>query len=369
MSKDTITMIIAAGIYPPSIGGPATYAKLLVDRFSSYGYEVEVVAFDSVRRYPKIVSHALYFLRLLRGSVGVDVIYVMDPVSVGLPALMVSLFTRKRYILRLGGDYAWEQGVARFGVKQTLDNFVLERQSVLQVRLLQYIQSLVARNAKMVVVPSEYLKRIVVKWGLPLGKIKVIYNAFDAPVIPPAEVSKKNTISVLSVGRLVAWKGFKELIAVVRELVLEGHAITLEIAGSGPLEKELQEYINDIDAGRYITLLGPLAKEDLYRKMLSSDIFVLYTKYEGFSHLILEAMSLGVPIITTKVGGNVEILHDDVNAILIDRNTKDLKSAIVALSKDALLRDRISEQAKADVSVFTHEKMFRELDKAIRSLV
>ena len=54
-----IKLVIATGIYPPSIGGPASYSKLLMDEFGEYGYDINIVTFDSVRLYPKGISHII----------------------------------------------------------------------------------------------------------------------------------------------------------------------------------------------------------------------------------------------------------------------------------------------------------------------
>ena len=118
-----IKLVIATGIYPPSIGGPATYSKLLYDKFPSMGIDVSVETFDSVRMYPRVISHIIYFVRLLNTAIGKDIILAQDTVSVGLPALCVSKILRKPFFVRVPGDYAWEQSVQRFDVKEGIDEF------------------------------------------------------------------------------------------------------------------------------------------------------------------------------------------------------------------------------------------------------
>ncbi len=367
MEKEKLHMTIATGIYPPSIGGPASYSKLLADEFDEYGYSINVVTFDSFRKYPKGISHLLYFFTLLKKSVGTDFLYVMDPVTVGLPAFLVSLFVRKPYLLRLGGDYAWEQGVARFGVLDTLDDFVVRKQDSIPVRILQKVQAFVARHSKKVIVPSKYLGKIVEKWGIESSQIKVIYNAFEPASFLLKEKVPSKQVSIISVGRLVAWKGFRELVYVTNKLVKEGISVTLSIVGSGPLQKELEDYITELDAGEYITMKGVLSKKDLEKEMLEHDVFALYTGYEGFSHLILEAMSLGVPILTTKVGGNTEVLQDRENAILIDRDKEALEKSLKEIVLDETLRKKLSSKAQQDVRRFSKKNMFIELDETIRN--
>ena len=92
-------ILIATGIYPPSVGGPATYSKILRDELPKRGVEVSVLSFDEVRHFPKGVSHVSYFLKIISRGWGVDVIFAQDPVSVGLPAFFAALLMGKRFFL------------------------------------------------------------------------------------------------------------------------------------------------------------------------------------------------------------------------------------------------------------------------------
>jgi glycosyltransferase involved in cell wall biosynthesis len=111
-------ILVATGIYPPQIGGPATYSKLLYDELPKRGFQVDIVNFGDFISKPKIIRHILFFIELLKKGQGVDVVYAQDPVSVGLPALIASQILQKKFVLKIVGDYAWEQGVQRFRVER-----------------------------------------------------------------------------------------------------------------------------------------------------------------------------------------------------------------------------------------------------------
>ena len=66
MAKKHRKILIATGIFPPDIGGPATYSKLLLDELSNRGLAVKVVSFGAVRHLPKIIRHFVYFFKILR---------------------------------------------------------------------------------------------------------------------------------------------------------------------------------------------------------------------------------------------------------------------------------------------------------------
>ena len=96
-------------------------------------------------------------------------------------------------MVKIVGDYAWEQGQQRFGITQTLDDFVQTTHVPFLVRLLRRIQTRVAQGAVRVIVPSEYLKDIVIQWGIPEKKITIINNSIQLPAhIPTPEKRKAN---------------------------------------------------------------------------------------------------------------------------------------------------------------------------------
>ncbi len=164
-------IVIATPLYPPEIGGPATYAKLLEEGLPGKDIEVELVKFSEVRHLPKLIRHIAYYHRVLRAARNADVVFALDPVSVGLPAMKAAQKAGKPFVVKIVGDYAWEQGQQRFGVTENLDEFVKSEQKSFFVRRLQKIQTYVAKNATRIIVPSEYLKGIVAAWGIPKEKI------------------------------------------------------------------------------------------------------------------------------------------------------------------------------------------------------
>ncbi len=371
-------ILIATGIFPPDIGGPATYSKLLADELPKHNIQVEILSFGLVRNLPKIIRHFVYFWKVLTAGLRVDIIFAQDPVSVGLPSFLAAKIIRKKFILKIVGDYAWEQGMQRFGVKDLLDDF-LSKKYGWKVETLRKIQKFVANNADKIIVPSEYLKKVVLKWGITPDKIYVIYNAFEAPqiTISGEEARKKLNLSgtiLISAGRLVPWKGFTALIEIMPEILEQIPDAKLIIIGDGPEFKNLKSLPADathqaLQAGQIsnlkingnVFLTGQLSHEDLLIYLKAGDIFVLNTAYEGFSHHILEAMAIGIPVITTNRGGNSEIIDNGKNGILIDYNNKDeLKKAIIDLYNSLVLKMKLTQNAKNKVMEFGKEKMIKE---------
>ena len=291
-------LLIATPLYPPEIGGPATYVKLLEEGLPKRGIEVEVVKFSEVRHLPKIIRHIVYYRRLKKALKGADAVLALDPVSVGLPACIAAEEAKKPLIVKIVGDYAWEQGQQRFDVEVDLDEFVKTIEVPPSVRALRKIQTYVAEHATRVIVPSEYLKGIVAAWGttsprlrgtsIPAEKISVIYNGIELPAQLSLSEKKTGEFLIVSAGRRVPWKGFE---AIER------------VAGAHPDWR--------------VFIASGLSREEALGWVKAADVFVLNSSYEGLSHVLIEAMTLGTPVVVTRAGGNVELVADGETGLLV----------------------------------------------------
>jgi glycosyltransferase involved in cell wall biosynthesis len=358
-------LVIATPLYPPDIGGPATYAKTLEEELGKRDIAVSVVSFHTVRHLPKGLSHLAYAVKLFRALYGADVVLALDPVSVGFPAALMALVRNKKFVVKIVGDYAWEQGRQRFGVKDNLDEFVKKPSNkfLAQVVFLRMIQNFVASRADRIIVPSNYLKEIVSLWGIDPDKIEVVYNAFDGIPELGTQAQMRTALSItgmnlLSAGRLVPWKGFGTLIALMPELRKSFPEMKLFIAGSGPLDGALHAQIKEGGLTDAVVLLGNVEHEKLMEYVRAADCFVLNTGYEGLSHQLLEVLAVGTPIVTTNVGGNPELIEDDVTGKLVGYDDREaLRAAITAVLSYPARAQKIADDGKVFVSRFTVPRM------------
>ena len=319
-------LVIATPLYPPEIGGPATYAKLLEEGLPNRGIKVELVKFSEVRHLPRIIRHYVYYRRVLRAAQGADAVYALDPVSTGFPAMKAAQKAGKPFIVKIVGDYAWEQGQQRFGITQTLDEFVKEKQVPFAVRMLRRIQTRVARSATRIIVPSEYLKGVVAAWGIREEKIAVIYNGIEIPSHLPEYQKKEGEFLIVSAGRRVPWKGFEAI-----ERVGLRHPNWRVFIASGLPRTEVLGWIK------------------------AADVFVLNSLYEGLSHVLIEAMTLGTPVIATNAGGNPTLVADGETGLLVlPGNDASLEHALVVVAHDssaARERAQTGQKRMSDFSV------------------
>src|SRR3989344_2298614 len=186
-------LLIATGIYPPDLGGPATWVYFFAKEFMAQGHKVSVVTYSDklekdkapwrvyriLRSIPKGLRHLKFFWRVFRLAKDFDLILVSDTISAGFPAHLAAFLRRRPYILKIGGDYVWEQGVQRWGVKELLDDFLKKRYGF-KIELMRTLQSHVAKSRAWVLAPSQYLGSVAEKWGVRPEKISVIYNKIEA---------------------------------------------------------------------------------------------------------------------------------------------------------------------------------------------
>ena len=317
-------LVIATPLYPPEIGGPATYAKLLFEGLPKKGIEVELVKFSDVRHLPKIIRHYIYYRHVLKAIKNADVVLALDPVSVGLPAMWAAKKAGKPFVVKIVGDYAWEQGTQRFGVTQNLDEFVKTKQANFFVRKLQKIQTCVANAATRIIVPSPYLKDIILQWKIPEEKIQMIYNSIEIPQNIPTYQKKTGEFLVVSAGRRVPWKGFEAI-----ERVVEKHK----------------------NENWRVFIASGLPRIEALGWVKTADVFVLNSSYEGFPHVIIEAMTLGTPIVATDARFHRTLLEHGKTGVLIPLGDDDaLEQALLEIrSNPSAANERaIAAQRRVD---------------------
>lgn len=369
-------VLIATPLYPPQIGGPATHVTLMEKELPKVGFSFDVLPYASVRRYPKGISHMLYFLSVWRKGRRADVIYVLDALSVGFPVYLASKFLKIPYVLRLGGDQAWEQGIQRFGIDATLDEYLSQKSVPFVIACMRRLQTRVAKGAYAVVAPSLYLKKVIQRWGVDEKNIVVAYSApeelptVDAGAFRKHENIRNDALVISSIGRLVPWKGFKALIDAFKKFADSTENAYLLIAGDGPEKERLVSQIAQLGLESRVRLLGPLPRREIAGLLTDSDIFLLNTRYEGFSHQLIEAFMTHTPVITTAAGGNAELIEDGVNGLLVPFNDVEaITAAIARVSSDTALRHRLTQEGNAKRALFDAQTSISTIVHTLKSAI
>ena len=123
---------------------------------------------------------------------------------------------------------------------------------------------------------------------------------------------------LISVGRLVRRKGYDFLLDVELELP----EVKLFIVGDGPEKENLERKIDELQLQDRVVLLGNISEEIKFRYLSNSDVYVLSSVHEGFGIVLQEAMQVGLPIVSTDFGGQVDLVKDEENAFLVKYGNK-----------------------------------------------
>ncbi|MEO6697631.1 MAG: glycosyltransferase [Gammaproteobacteria bacterium] len=167
---------------------------------------------------------------------------------------------------------------------------------------------------------SESLKRHVVGLGADANKIRVVGNGVDTVKFSPIERAEArrrlnlppNAPILVSVGALVERKGFHRVIEQLPVLIKKFPDLIYLIVGGASPEgdwgEKLRAQVAQLDIADHVIFLGALSSGELKVPLSAADAFVLATRNEGWANVFLEAMACGLPVITTDVGGNAEVV-------------------------------------------------------------
>jgi glycosyltransferase involved in cell wall biosynthesis len=355
-------ILIVTGIFHPEPGGPATYLHRLLPELIARGHTVRVLTFGDgpTEGYPyplRLIPRRALPLRWADYARAAwaemrraDVMFVN---SLGLPLVGGGTIPR---VLKVVGDLAWERAVNRGWIAPTEDVDAFQRgRYPWRVRLLQAQRAREVRCADRVIVPSRYLRDMVVGWGAPPERVHVITNALppDAGTVDLSQSEARATLGLgaepllLTVARLVPWKGIDHLI---RALSAVPEARLL-VAGEGPDESRLRALADGAGVTGRVTFLGRVSRERLALYFRAADYAVLYSGYEGLSHVLLEALAAGTPVIVSDKGGNPELVRHGVNGLLVPYPNPDALAAA--------LRDAFSGETRAHLAAHTGDGLER----------
>ncbi len=173
---------------------------------------------------------------------------------------------------------------------------------------------------------------------------------------------------VLTVANLRVEKGYDVLLDAARLVADRGVPIHFAAVGRGPLRDELHARQKTLGLEANFTFLGQ--RSDVLRLLAASDVFVLASRHEGLPVALMEATSMGLPIVATRVGGVPGVLTDELDALLVPPGQPDsLAQAIERLAGDPGLGQRLGRAAKARSAMFDITVTSRRMEDIYREVV
>ena len=370
-----LRVCIITGIFPPDIGGPATYVPHIAAALAERGHSITVLTLSNsldhddsqygfrVVRLSRRLSKPWRWLRtvreILRLGQDADVLFVN---GLTIEAALANLWLGKPMVQKVVGDFAWERSTNRGWVQDGFEEFQKQRYG-LKVESLKALRAWWTRRATRVIVPSRYLAGWIMQWGVPEEKLAIIYNAVEpCDGVRPAAVPLRTPLKAVAVGRLVPLKCVDRVI----EALVPCPTVGLVIVGDGSERKRLEGFANTLNVADRVYFAGQVSQAEAIRLMAACDFFVLNSTHEGLPHVVLEAMSLGLPVIATAVGGTPEVVCDGANGRLIAPADNDALGQVLAqLVSSPGERQRLAKGAKQAVVQFD----FRHLVEATEAVL
>lgn len=352
-------IVLATPVYPPEIGGPATYTKELAIRLCD-NHEIVIVAYASTseiipgttlfiasKRRPLPLRIIKFTFDLFRASRGADIIYVQNAVAAGLPAVIVGMFREIPVVLKFVGDEAWERASQKKRTKKRLEEFLANPDGGWRTYVRMQIQGFVLRHADIVTTPSLYLRDAIVRtYGIKKERAVVNYNAAEKDAEAPFSAVPVPH-QIVTTARLVEWKGLDGIVRVVAILKKRFPDVCAVIAGDGPEEEKLKKLAKELGVENSVKFTGRVSRAETWHLRKSSEVYVLNSTYEGLPHTALTSFAARIPMVATDIPGTNEAVYNEVSGLLVPAgDDQALADAIARLFDDASLRARLVEGAE-----------------------
>lgn len=225
-------------------------------------------------------------------------------------------------------------------------------------------------RATRIVAVSESLKRHAVALGIDADKIVVVGNGVDTAKFKRVDRhTARDTLGLaaedqvlVSVGALVERKGFHRVLGCLPQLRTRFPNLRyLIVGGPGPegdYGSELRRIVDDLGLNGCVTFLGAMPQDALNVPLSAADVFVLATGNEGWANVFLEAMACGLPVVTTDVGGNAEVVSDSRLGTVVPFDDRARLAGAIA---EALARDWNRDAIVAHAEANSWERRTRAL--------
>jgi glycosyltransferase involved in cell wall biosynthesis len=325
-------IVLATGIFPPEIGGPATYVSHLAHELTKKGNAVTVVTYGRERGIETLYGTTQvirvgmdggpllrwkrYASALREVGSEADIVYAFSSVSCGVPLSMARL-RHPRKVLRLGGDFLWERYTDRggdLGLRKWYE----------QEPWFQGAMNGLLKIFDHIVFSTEFQESLYEKFYQRLPLHSVIENAL--PSGEPTLHTMHTPPKLLFLGRFVAFKNLPALLEAMHDLP----DATLTLIGSGPHRPRLEEIARERGLSERVTFHDALHGEEKKKALLEHDLLILPSHTEISPNAALEARAAGLPVVLTEETGLSRSLTEGITLRPL-RAPRDIAAAITEI--------------------------------------
>jgi glycosyltransferase involved in cell wall biosynthesis len=349
-------VLVTVGIFPPDIGGPATFVPKIAKYFQDeLNYEIEILTLSdnknsninddfSVKRIDRNLPIIYRWLKTIftiyKLGKNKDLIFVN---GLGTEATIANIFLKKKIIRKIVGDPVWERAYSKAKISENFDEFQVKNYGF-SISLQKKVRSFSIKKSDIVVTPSQHLKNFILNLGFK-NKIEIINNGVFIPE-ENTNIFTNDQINITIVSRLVSHKNIEKIIKAISDL--NSPLINLNIIGDGPELNQLQKISLESNNKDNIIFHGKLNRDEIDHIFLNSDIYIQASNYEGLPHSLLEAMSYGIPVLCTPVGECKEILGNEDRGYILDLpvSKNNIKSKISQIIGEKDIANKKGERGK-----------------------
>ena len=349
-------ILVTVGIFPPDIGGPATFVPKIAKYFQDeLNYEIEILTLSdnknlninddfSVKRIDRNLPIIYRWLKTIftiyKLGRNKDLIFVN---GLGTEATIANIFLKKKIIRKIVGDPVWERAYSKAKISESFDEFQVKNYGF-SISLQKKVRSFSIKKSDIVVTPSQHLKNFILNLGFK-NKIEIINNGVFIPE-ESTNIFTNDQINITIVSRLVSHKNIEKIIKAISDL--NSPLINLNIIGDGPELNQLQKISLESNNKDNIIFHGKLNRDEINHIFLNSDIYIQASNYEGLPHSLLEAMSYGIPVLCTPVGECKEILGNEDRGYILDLpvSKNNIKSKISEIIGEKDIANKKGERGK-----------------------
>ena len=319
-----MNILITVGIFPPDIGGPASFVPKISDFLIENGHNVKIICLSEVgnihtednldvirvkRSNNLPIRWIKTIYQIVKNGRRSDLIFVN---GLGVESAIANLILQKQLIRKIVGDPVWERAYNKKRTTESFDDFQNNKHSFL-IEVQKLLRNWSINSAEIVITPSDHLKSFVSGIGYS-KKILKINNGVNITDINRANESKAD-INLIIISRLVVQKNINIVIEAMK--LLDNKNLKLSIIGEGGEFSKLESAIHDLNLQNQVKLLGKIDNNKISQFLLTADIFIQASDYEGLPHSVLEAINYEVPILSTETGGCKDLLNDGERGFII----------------------------------------------------
>jgi glycosyltransferase involved in cell wall biosynthesis len=240
----------------------------------------------------------------------------------------------------------------------------------------EWLREKIAR-AKFVVTCTEHNRAFLEQLGGASSRVFRCYHGVQPTHFVPSQRPSRTSPRLLSVGRLVPKKGFGVLLQSLAMLKQRGTSFRCTIVGGGPLGGPLRDQIRALGLEGQVELLPPMSQAELIEHYRTADLFVLACEVQGdgdrdgIPNVIVEALAMEIPVVSTRVSGIPECVEDGVNGILVpEKDPRALADGIARLLAEPELARAYGRAGRRKIeSEFDALRNVKAIDAALRESI